>query len=249
MKLLIVSDIHANWPALRAVLEAEPDAERILCLGDLVGYGPQPVECVHWATENLQPEWMVQGNHDLAAVSGADPRCAPAYAPLAAATLPFTRRELDLESRAFLAGLQPLRTFRFSGAACCACHASPTAPLYEGLAAQSDPQCWKSELLQAHRPDFLFLGHTHHPMKARIGNTLVVNPGSVGQPRNGDPQAAYAVWQDGEITLRRTPYDIDETLHAYFELDLEGYILTALRAVLLFGAELSAHLIESSLET
>ena len=58
MKLLIISDVHGNWPALRTVLEAEPDADRTLCLGDLVGYGPQPFECVAWAKENLPPEWI-----------------------------------------------------------------------------------------------------------------------------------------------------------------------------------------------
>jgi len=61
MKVLIVSDIHGNWPALQAVLRAEPDADEILCLGDLVNYGPQPVECVQWAMQDLGSEWTVQG--------------------------------------------------------------------------------------------------------------------------------------------------------------------------------------------
>jgi hypothetical protein len=83
MNLLIISDIHGNWPALRAVLEAEPDVDRTLCLGDLVGYGPQPFECVAWAKGILPPEWIIQGNHDLAIGANADPRCPAAYAPLA----------------------------------------------------------------------------------------------------------------------------------------------------------------------
>jgi len=249
MKLLIISDVHGNWPALRTVLEAEPDADRTLCLGDLVGYGPQPFQCVAWAKENLPPEWIVQGNHDLAIGSNADPRCLPAYAPLAAATRSFTARALSPESREFLACLQPRRWFRLPGTTCLACHASPTNPLYHCLTAQNDAESWKSELLQARRPDFLFLGHTHHPLKMRLGGTWVVNPGSVGQPRYGESQAAYAVWRDGDVTLRRVAYDIDETLQAYHDLELDPYPLTALRAMLLYGSELSAHLIRYSLET
>src|SRR6516164_7526200 len=66
MKILVVSDVHGNWPALQEVLRAEPDAERILCLGDLVNYGPQPAECVSWAMQLNRPHRVIQGNHDLA---------------------------------------------------------------------------------------------------------------------------------------------------------------------------------------
>ena len=64
MKLLILSDIHANWPALQAVLAAEPDADSILCLGDLVNYGPQPAECVRWAMGLNSTAKIIQGDHD-----------------------------------------------------------------------------------------------------------------------------------------------------------------------------------------
>ncbi len=59
MKLLIVSDIHGNWPALQAVLAAEAEVDQILCLGDLVNYGPQPAECGRWAMQHLSPEWLI----------------------------------------------------------------------------------------------------------------------------------------------------------------------------------------------
>jgi putative phosphoesterase len=249
MKLLVVSDIHANWSALQAILEAEPDPDRILCLGDLVNYGPQPAECVAWAQEILPPEWVIQGNHDYAAACNADPRCSTAYAPLAAATQEVTSRLLAPEAKEFLASLQPLRLFKLHTSKCMVCHASPSDPLYHWITARSPLELWESEVIAADQPDFLFLGHTHLPMQRRVGNTLVVNPGSVGQPRHGTPQAAYAVWNDGEVTLRRVPYDIEETLHAYRDLDLNPYSFTALRAILLFGAELSAHLIKCSLET
>ena len=73
MKLLIISDVHANWPALRAVLESESDADDTLCLGDLVHYGPHPAECVAWARQMLPAGWVIQGDHDWAAGGGGDP--------------------------------------------------------------------------------------------------------------------------------------------------------------------------------
>src|SRR5437899_516201 len=113
MKILVLSDIHGNWPALQAVLRAEPDADRILCLGDLVNYGPQPAECVAWAM-GLDPRSRVlQGNHDLAFSTGAYPGGSAAYElmteSMQAATAPF----LGAEMLRFLGGLQPLQRFRW----------------------------------------------------------------------------------------------------------------------------------------
>jgi len=240
MKILIVSDIHGNWPALRTVLEREANADRILCMGDLVNYGPQPTECVAWAKEILPPEWVVQGNHDRAVGLNEDPHCSPAYARLAEATQEFTSRMLAPELKEFLAGLKPLRSFQVSGRSCVACHASPKDPLYHYMSETSPVTLWESELLVAHEPELLFLGHTHVPMKTRFRRTLIVNPGSVGQPKHGDPRAAYAVWEDGEASLCRVEYDVEETLRAYEGLGLEPHILHSLSEVLRTGRELPA---------
>ena len=83
MKCLFLSDIHCNWSALQAVLAPEPDTEQILCLGDLVNYGPQPVERVRWAIGLSSPSQVIQGNHDRAIGFDADPHCSPAYDVLA----------------------------------------------------------------------------------------------------------------------------------------------------------------------
>jgi len=216
MKLLIVSDIHANWPALRAVLESETDLDDILCLGDLVHYGPHPAECVAWARQMLPAGWVIQGDHDWAAGGGGNPHCwSSDDAPLAQATREFTSEMLAQEFKNFLAGITIRSEFELDGARCAACHASPTYPIFGQLCAESPAGVWESELTFAGWPDFLFLGHTHLPMKKRFGNTLVVNPGSVGRPKHGNPQAAYAVWEDGEVTLRSVLYDVDETIRAY----------------------------------
>src|SRR5208283_1015724 len=111
MKILLISDIHGNWPALQAVLQAEPGADQILCLGDLVNYGPQPAECVAWAMELHPPSLVIQGKHDGAFGSGGELRRAPANQPLAEAMRSATSRLLTPEIKRFLGKLSPLQEF------------------------------------------------------------------------------------------------------------------------------------------
>ncbi len=103
MKLLIISDIHGNWVALQAVLRAERHVDHILCLGDLVDYGPQPVECVKWAMKEAGNAWLLQGNHDRAVATGEDPRCSLPYRHLARVTQEFSTRALIDECEHFWA--------------------------------------------------------------------------------------------------------------------------------------------------
>jgi putative phosphoesterase len=238
MKLLIVSDIHGNWPALQAVLAAEADVDQILCLGDLVNYGPQPAECVTWAMQHLSPEWLIQGNHDRAVGLGEDPHCSGPYRPLAAATQAASESAVSAEMRRFLGALEPLQRFQLGEAVFVACHAVPSEPLYHYLPESSPVTLWESELTVAGHPDFLLLGHTHEPMNTRFRKTLVVNPGSVGQPKHGDAQAAYAVWVDGQVSLRRAAYDVEQTICAYAGLGLDRPTVEVLSEVLRTGGHL-----------
>jgi putative phosphoesterase len=240
MKTLIISDIHGNWAALQAVLAAEPDADQILCLGDLVNYGPQPVECVAWAKNISSEAIILQGNHDHALGLNADPHCSAIYTAFASAMQNITARMLAPELKQFLAGLQPERRFQIGSANCFACHATAKNPLYHYMPPDAAATLWESELIVAQQPDFLFCGHTHLPMKSGIRRTLVVNPGSVGQPKDGDACAAYAVLENGEVTLRRAAYDVEETIRAYAGLGLEPHIEHDLCAVLRTGGSLPA---------
>ena len=81
----------------------------------------------------------------------------------------------------------------------------------------------KTFVLVGH-PDFLFLADSHKAMQTKLYGTVVVNPGSAGMPGDGDPRAAYAVWQDGEVTLRRVAYDVEEAVRAFDSLDLDEQI-------------------------
>lgn len=237
MTVLIVSDIHGNWPALQAVLAAQPDVDRILCLGDLVNYGPQPVECVRWAMSLGKANGVIQGNHDRAFGCDEDPHCSLAYQVLAAAVQAATNHLLTAQMKRFLAALEPLQRFQWAGARCVACHATPADPLYRYLGEESALNLWESELVRAGHPDFLFLGHTHQPMKTQFQRTLVVNPGSVGQPKHGDPQAAYALWENGSVTLCRAHYDVEKTIRAFAGLALDPKVLHRLRQILLTGGD------------
>ena len=239
MKILLISDIHGNWPALQAVLQAEPDADQILCLGDLVNYGPQPAECVRWAIDVGATGRFIQGNHDRAFGCDEAHHCSPAYELRAEAVQEATRPLLTPGMKRFLAGLRPLQRFSLAGARCVACHATPADPLYHYLGEQSGVSLWESELVLAGHPDFLFLGHTHAPMKTQFPGTLVVNPGSVGQPKDGDPRAAYGVWIDGMVSLRRTAYDVEQTIRAFSGLKLEPRVVSSLSEVLRTGGDLS----------
>ncbi|HZT23873.1 MAG TPA: metallophosphoesterase family protein [Verrucomicrobiae bacterium] len=242
MKMLLISDIHGNWPALQAVLAAEPDADQILCLGDLVNYGPQPAECVAWAMQTLTSEWLIQGNHDRAVGRDEEPRASTPYQALAAATQEWSRQTLTPEMKHFLAALQPLQRFQLNEFICAACHAVPSDPLYAYLPETASVPLWESELNGIGWPDFLFLGHTHQPTKARFRRTLVVNPGSVGQPKDGNPRAAYAIWEDGEVTLRRAAYDVEETIRAYRRTGLNPQTIDTLAEVLRTGGHLPTSL-------
>jgi predicted phosphodiesterase len=221
MRILLLSDIHGNWPALQAVLHAEADISQIICLGDLVNYGPQPAECVAWAMRFGAEGRVIQGNHDAAFGRDDDPRCTPAYQWLASAMQSATSHLLTREMKQFLAQLPAMDWFPLGDAECVACHAIPSDPLYGYLSEGSALTLWESELNVACHPDVLLVGHTHVPMKTQFQRTLVINPGSVGQPKHGDSRAAYAVWQDGTVTLKRVAYPVEETVRALDALEVQ----------------------------
>ncbi len=248
MKCLLVSDIHGNWPALQAVLAAEQDADQVLCLGDLVNYGPQPAECVAWAMRLTPPNRVIQGNHDRDFAWDNDLHCAPANRPFAEVMSAATNSGLTLEMKRFLAGLQPVQEFCWAEKLCIACHLPARGPLSCPFEHQSTEWPWESDIILVGlpekpftlvgHPDVLFLAHGHTPLKTNWGTTLVVNPGSVGLPADGDPRAGYAVWQDGEVELRRVAYDIEETARAYGRLNVKAHIKQQLAECLRSGTRL-----------
>jgi putative phosphoesterase len=205
MKIVIVSDIHSNLAAVQAL--PERDFDQLWCIGDLVDYGPKPHEVVQWVKRNSAI--TVRGNHDNAAGFSADPRCSPPFKRLAAETLRFTQEACTEDDFTLLRSLPVHHEIKVNSTRFYLVHACPTDPLFGYRPEQSDR--WPEEALRIDA-DVIVVGHTHTPFVRNIGETTILNPGSLGQPKTGRPLACYAVWEDGDISLKEYPYPIQDTI-------------------------------------
>lgn len=217
MKTLILSDIHSNWPALQAIQES---FDACLFLGDLVDYGSDPVPCIDWIREHADA--AVRGNHDHAIAQRIPASGQRGLSRLAAQVRPHHWQVLDAQRMKFLARMPVTRRLELAGSTFYLVHATPRDPFDEYL--RDDPESWKDRLKNIDA-DFVCVGHSHMPFCVEVGETRVVNPGSVGQPRDGDPRAAYCVIEDGNIEFRRVEYDIEATIRHLAETGLNGEIL------------------------
>jgi protein phosphatase len=227
MKILILSDIHANLEALTAIRES---FDELWVLGDLVNYGPDPCAAVDFV--RARASLAVRGNHDHALATGAGPRCSPAFRDMARAMQEFTQSVLTEDRKDFLRALPTTARREIDGRSFFLCHAAPSDPLFKY--APQDPAFWRAELDLADA-DVLLTGHTHLPFVLEIGSRLVVNPGSAGQPKHGAPEACYAVWENGAVSLRSTPYPAEITARKIAALPIPPPIAAALASVLLHG--------------
>lgn len=207
MLLGIISDIHGNLPAFRAVLLAarRKGVDRILCAGDLVGYYTFPNEVLDLAGH--EGVHSIAGNHERA-IAGGD---LSGLNDLAATAGRWTRERLSPESARAIARLPPRDRLESGGRILLIVHGSPrdddeyVFPLTEDL--------WPFGELDV---DILVMGHTHVQWTARFGSLVVLNPGSVGQPRDRDPRAAFATLDTADLSVRlhRVSYDFHTTADA-----------------------------------
>jgi putative phosphoesterase len=228
VKIVIISDIHGNLAALGALPERDYDA--LWCIGDLVDYGP----CPHEVVRQIQAKaaLCVRGNHDNAAGLSVDPNCSPPYKHLAAETLRYTQQVCTEDDVLYLRSLPLQYRVMTGGAKFHLVHAMPTDPLF-GYCPQ-DSELWR-EQVRGIDADVLVVGHTHTPFVRFEDGTVIVNPGSLGQPKTGRPQACYAVWEDGKISLKEYDYPIDETIRGIRGMPLETHDQESLIAVLKTG--------------
>src|SRR5215218_8595658 len=221
MRVAVISDIHANLHALTAVLEEvdqeQPDA--VWCLGDLVGYGPRPNDCCRTVRERA--DLSLVGNHDLVVLGVVD---VAEFNPEAGIAAEWTRHALSDESREYLGSLQPSATVSNVELY----HGSPRDAVWDYVLDGEAVQA-AFELTQA---PWVLIGHSHIPIAAhrdddRIdaahapdgteerlnGGRLLLNPGSVGQPRDGDHRAAWLLLDlgAGRAFFRRVEYPIERT--------------------------------------
>jgi putative phosphoesterase len=213
MKILILADIHANSVALGAIRET---FDACLFLGDLVEYGVDPIPCIEWVRANAT--FAIRGNHDHSVAQRVPPPVGSGFRQLAGATRRLHWNLLRPSHLKYLSQLPVTENFVLDGKKFHLVHATPRDPMDEYLAA--DPETWRGRLANTDA-DIVCVGHTHLPFHLDLGDCQVLNPGSVGQPRDGDPRAAYAVIEDGKIELKRVEYDIEAAIRQLEQSGLE----------------------------
>lgn len=228
----MLSDVHGNLTALQAVLAAEPLFDQVVFCGDAVDYGPDPAGCLARLAE-LAPI-SVRGNHDNAVAFDVDCGCSEAFRHVSKASRLVTRSILTPDDRAALGRLPTEVRFSVGGAIIHLTHATPRDNLFEYAFPDRDPEGW-AKAMRRPETDLVVVGHTHRPYVRTLGRQVVLNPGSVGQPRDGDPRASYATWEDGRVSLKRVPYDLTLALRELSQLDLPRNIATALSRILETG--------------
>lgn len=238
MRFAVLSDIHANLPALDACIRAAGPVDGIWHLGDVVGYGPTPDQVVTRLQE--LGATGVQGNHDAAAIGGAE---IDWFNPDARRAMEWTRTEISTSSRAWLTALPA--TLALDGYSLV--HGSPRDPMWEYIT--SVPVARANLAVLQTRVGLH--GHTHLPMAwieedgsievvspghdsvlELRGRRALVNPGSVGQPRDGDPRAAFMILDTelDSISWRRVSYDVAAVQEAMRSAGLPANLITRLNA-------------------
>jgi diadenosine tetraphosphatase ApaH/serine/threonine PP2A family protein phosphatase len=233
VRVAILTDIHSNLPALEAVLGAIDEAgiDRRWCLGDVVGYGAQPDDCARLVRERC--ELSLVGNHDLAVTGEIS---TDVFSASAAAAVEWTRANSEDSTIDYLKTLEPKDT----GRDVALYHASPRDPIWEYVLATDQAR----ECMEEQAARVSLIGHSHVALwfsdgeglpgadggaQAEAGRELdvserrwLLNPGSVGQPRDGDPRAAWLELdtEDWRATYHRVEYDIDRAAAAIREAGL-----------------------------
>lgn len=227
MRIVIIADIHANVDALSALPETY---DELWVLGDLVNYGPEPAPVIDLVRSKAT--MVVRGNHDHSIGFHEDPRCSLRFRDMAEATRSYTDSVLSFGDKHFLRNL-PLevetrrRETRFY-----LCHAIPSDPLFAYC--EADSSRWLDEIENA-SADVVLVGHTHVPAMRSFGQCLVVNPGSLGQPKTGNAQACYAVWEDGNIELKSYPYAVETAISKIQAMPVSAGLRDELKTILRTG--------------
>jgi diadenosine tetraphosphatase ApaH/serine/threonine PP2A family protein phosphatase len=240
MRTLVISDIHANLTALEAVLTDTGQIDAVWCLGDLVGYGPDPNECVECIAQlpNLQ---CIMGNHDAAAVGCIE---VDAFNPDARKAVLWTQEQLTHANKAYLKNLPERVKLDYITMV----HGSPFKPIWEYLL-DTRSATISFEFFDTH---YCFIGHTHLPVlyylpddrqtaqlivpehisQMTLAPRGIINPGSVGQPRDRDPRAAYAILDMTDFTWEwhRVEYDIQNVQERMRKENLPERHITRLSA-------------------
>jgi protein phosphatase len=247
LRVLIISDIHGNADALKAVLESARRFDAIWVIGDLVDYGPEPHIVVDIIRE-LKPEVIVMGNHDYAVAYNTDCKCHQILHDLSVYTrLNISIKLLTHEQVNWLKTLKHNVKLKLSNKCIYIVHGAPRDPLYgylkpdlpirdleELLTEPASKYSLRTKLVDA---DHVILGHTHISFTLEVKGINVLNPGSVGQPRDGDPRASYAIFdlETYNFTHYRVKYNVERVIDKLKALKLEYNVIKRLEEIIRTG--------------
>jgi len=204
VRICIISDLHANLEALHALPQSY---DELWVLGDLVNYGPDPAATIEFVRSRAS--LVIRGNHDHAVGFAADCGCSPRFLTMAEATRDYTIAMLSGADKRYLQQLPTSAQRRIGGTIFFLCHATPANLLYEYR--PPDSPLWDGTEKASDGANVILTGHTHLQFSRRSGERIVVNPGSLGQSKMGNPLARYAVWEDGHFELRACEYPVETT--------------------------------------
>jgi putative phosphoesterase len=227
MRILLVADIHANWSALQALEEPH---DICFCLGDLVDYGVEPAPCIDWVRRHAH--YAVRGNHDHGTAQNVVVAGRVGFKYLSGVTRQITRERIGADDLRFLGNLPVTQMVTLEDTRFLLVHATPRDPMDEY--AYPDPEFW-ARRLQNVDADVICVGHTHQPYVLPVGDKLVINPGSAGQPRDGDPRPAYAVIDNNRVEIKRFEYPIDAAVRSIQDSALPDQAKELLAEVLRIG--------------
>lgn len=219
-ELAIVSDIHGNFDALKAIMN-DLGKKSIYCLGDLVGYGANPNEVIEWAKKNDVK--CVMGNHEYAVITGD----VSWFNPDAQKAILWTRSNLKEENFVFIKELPKKIELKADSIRILFVHGSPNDPIFEYVLPDTHEGLF-DYYLSNNNVDVIGLGHTHIPFLYKSDKGIIFNPGSVGQPRSNDPRACYAVFTIGnndiKIEHRLVEYDIESAANKILKAGLPKFL-------------------------
>lgn len=246
MRVLLISDIHANHDSLKSILENARNYDEVIVLGDLVDYGPDPDLVLDEV--RLTGAKIIRGNHDEAVSKNVDCRCGHELRDASEYTRNrISMRKLSDNDRKFLSSLPEVFRIDVVEPPLVLVHGNLQQPLYGYLYPwlSNEEICWSLQERKTYRlsvskkecelPTSVFVvGHTHHQFLRRVREAVVINPGSAGQPRDGDARASYAIYDttDNSIAFYRVEYDVEKVLRRLQELIEDQNIYNKLAGIL-----------------
>jgi predicted phosphodiesterase len=242
-RIIIFSDLHANWEALLALQQAERRPDVVLCLGDLVGYGPDPKLCLDAVRSSITH--LIGGGHDRAVgnspttntrfISPRDVEDSEREEGLLAGTWAHTRSVLSADDRDYLATLPTASTVELAGIRFHLTRLPPDDDETETDLLITMTQARLRDLFGGIEADVILLGGPHIPAMRQIDNRLIVCPGSLGQPRYGVSDPTFAAWDDGRLQIHHLHYHPQVTMRKLALLPLDPDHVLHLQSILQTG--------------